>query len=146
MVWASTFKSKLNGIWLKQKHAARIIFRKKITHPSRPLLKELGALNIYQINISQILKFIFNYKFNANPKVFKNYFSKVIHNYSTRFSYNNFKVPKSSLLPKFSIKLRGPKIWNHFLSEMEKVIQAPNHFKKTVKNKLLNLLNELFYY
>ena len=69
--WASHFKSKLNGLWLKQKHAVRIVFRKYILFPSRPLLKDLGALNVYQINLMKTLSFMHRARNIQSPKSFK---------------------------------------------------------------------------
>ena len=47
IAWASTFKTKLQGIPKKQKHAARITFLANRFDHSRPLLKEMKALNVY---------------------------------------------------------------------------------------------------
>ena len=46
--WASTFKTKLQGILKKQKHAAQMIFHANRFDPLRLLLKEMKALNVYQ--------------------------------------------------------------------------------------------------
>ena len=43
IAWASTFKTKLQGILKKQKHAARITFHANRFDHSRPLLKEMKA-------------------------------------------------------------------------------------------------------
>ena len=48
--WISKSQTKLK-ILTRQKHAVRMIF----LEDARPLLKEISSLNIYQINISQIL-------------------------------------------------------------------------------------------
>ena len=58
IAWASTFKTKLQGILKKQKHAARITFHANRFDHSRPLLKEMKALNVYQINLIETLKFM----------------------------------------------------------------------------------------
>ena len=58
IAWASTFKTKLQGILKKQKHAARITFHASTLDHARPLLKEMKALNVYQINLIQTLKFM----------------------------------------------------------------------------------------
>ena len=59
IAWASTFKTKLQGILKKQKHAARITFHVNRLDYARPLLKEMKPLNVYQINLIQIqFKFI----------------------------------------------------------------------------------------
>ena len=51
IAWTSTYATKLKRVYLKQKHAVRIVFNKeKLTH-SKPLFKSLNALNVYEINI-----------------------------------------------------------------------------------------------
>ena len=55
-------------------------------------MQKMNVLNVYQINILQILKFM--HKHNKNPKTFENSFNKTEHKYSTRYSKNNFKQPK----------------------------------------------------
>ena len=52
-VWASTYFTKLKTIQDQLKHAARIIFNEDILTYSRPLLRSLNALNIYQIKLCQ---------------------------------------------------------------------------------------------
>ena len=57
IAWASTYATKLKRVYLKQKHTVRIVFNKdKLTH-SKSLFKSLNALNVYQINLHQHLKF-----------------------------------------------------------------------------------------
>ena len=51
VAWASSYSTKLKTIHYQQKHAARIIFNKHILSHSRPLLRSLNALNVYQINL-----------------------------------------------------------------------------------------------
>ena len=54
IAWVSTNKAKLK----KQKQAARILFNQgRFTH-ARPILKTLNALNLYQINLLQVLLFM----------------------------------------------------------------------------------------
>ena len=47
IAWASAFKTKLQGILKKQKHAARVTFHANRLQHSRPLLKERKTLNVY---------------------------------------------------------------------------------------------------
>ena len=63
------FKTKLQGILKKQKHAARIIFHANLLNHARPLLKEMKALNVYQINLIQTLKFMHKTKYGKNPRI-----------------------------------------------------------------------------
>ena len=53
-----------------QKHAARITFHANRFDHSRPLIKKMKALNVYQINIIQILKFMLKTKYGINPQIF----------------------------------------------------------------------------
>ena len=57
-------------------------------------MEKMNALNIYQINIFQILRFMLKHSLNKNPKIFANSFNKIEHKYHTRYSRNNYKQPK----------------------------------------------------
>ena len=79
IAWASTFKTKLQGILKKQKHAARITFHANRLDHARPLLKEMKALNVYQINLIQTLKFMHKTKFEINSRIFLPKFREADH-------------------------------------------------------------------
>ena len=99
----------------------RVIYNKdKFTH-LKPLMRDMNALNVYQINIFQDLKFMYKSKHNFNPRVFDNTFPEIHHGYPTRFSRSNFKQPKMiTKTTSFAIASRGPKFWNKYLHEFEK--------------------------
>ena len=146
IAWA-TFKTKLQGILKKQKHAARITFHANEFDQSRPLLKEMKALNIYQINLIQTLKFMHKTKYGINPRIFLPIFREVDHLYPTRFSQNSFYYKRSACKTiSFAITLRGPTIWNNFLSQHEKSIPHLLSFLKQIKFKLLNSDKETEFY
>ena len=84
-------------------------------------MRDMNALNVYQINIFQVLKFMYKSKHNSNPRVFDNTFTEIHHGYPTRFSKSYFKQPKLiTKTTRFVISSRGPKIWNNYLHEFEK--------------------------
>ena len=115
IAWASTFKGKLQGILKKQKHAARITFHSNRFDHSRPLLDEMKALNVYQINLIQTLKFMHKTKYGIIPRIFFPKFREVGHRYPTRFSQNSFYYKRSACqTTSFALTLRGPTIWNIF--------------------------------
>ena len=117
IAWPSTFKTKPQGILKKQKHAARITFHTKRFDHSRPLLKEMKALNVYQINLIQTLKFMHKTKYGINPRISLPKFREVDHQYPTRFSQNSFCYKRSACkTTSFAITLRAAAIWNNFLS------------------------------
>ena len=123
IAWTNATRTKLDKILKKQKHAVRIIYSKvKFTH-SKPLTRDMNTLNVYQINIFQVLKFMYKANHNLNARVFHNTLTEIHHRYPKRFSRSNYKQPK--LITKatsFVISSRGSKIWNNYLHEFEKTI------------------------
>ena len=81
----------------QQKHAARIIFNKNKLSHSRPLLRSLSALNVYQINLYQHLNFIYKFKNKQTPKIFNDIIDTPVHQYPTTFSKANFSVKPFAL-------------------------------------------------
>ena len=75
IAWTSTSKSKLERLYRCQKHAAHVIYHKdRYTHAS-PLLNDMKALNVFQLNIFNILCFMYKCKQNLNPPLFRNIFT-----------------------------------------------------------------------
>ena len=69
IAWGSTQKNKLSTLYRQQKHAIRLLsFTDQFTH-CRLLFKENGALNIYEINIFNILCLMFKCKKRLVPKL-----------------------------------------------------------------------------
>ena len=121
IAWASTNKTNLKKLFEKQKQAARIIYNQDRFTQARPLLKTLNALNVYQINLLQVLLFMHKIKTNSSPRIFLHQFQTINHKYATRCPRNNFKEPKRETnYAKYCIHARGPVIWNSFLNETEK--------------------------
>ena len=130
---------KLWRILKTQKHAAWITFYANRFDHSRPLLRDIKALNVYQINLIQTLKFMHKTKYGINPRIFLPKFREVDHEYPTRFFQNNFYYKRSVCkTTSFAITLRGPTICNSFLSQHEKSILHLLSFWKQIKFKLLN--------
>ena len=85
----STYFTKLKTVHYQQKHAARMIFNKNILSHPRPLLQSLNALNVYQINLSQHLNFMYKFKNKQTPKIFNDIIDTPVHQYPTKFSKVN---------------------------------------------------------
>ena len=128
IAWASTYFTKLKTIHYQQKHAARIIFDEDILTHSRPLLRSLNALNIYQINLYQHANFMYKFKKNQSPKIINMAFEKLPIN----------------ILPSFQKLTLNTKniLWLvqniQFLWE----IQSHSIFLRKVRTKLLESNNE----
>ena len=103
----------------RQKQEIRTINSKTVRRTAERLEK-LRILNIYKINISQSLTFIFSVKNNTIPYVFHERFTSINHQYPTRLSQNNFSQCKIKLSQtKFAISL-GPRLWNNILTPVQK--------------------------
>ena len=113
IAWGSTSKTNLKVLFRRQKHASRIIyFKDKLTH-ARPLMKSLNALNIFQLNIYQILLFMHKVKNNNIISLFKNSFSKTWNKYNTKATNTTFSKPFSKTKRgQYNITFRGPQLWN----------------------------------
>ena len=60
-------------------------------------------------------------KMQSTPTVFHQSFENINHKYATKYSNNNFIIPKQSLtVSKFARSVRGPLLWNKFLKESTK--------------------------
>ena len=81
IVWASSSQTKLKKMLTKQRHVAQVIFNVNKETSTRPLFKELNALNIYQINLLQVLIFMQRVKTSKSPRVFSTYFQPINHIY-----------------------------------------------------------------
>ena len=64
---------------------------------SRPLLKEIKALNVYQINIFRNLKLKQKTKYGINPQTFLHQFREVDNRYPTRYSQCSLYYKKRNL-------------------------------------------------
>ena len=68
-------KIKLERLYRYQKHTVRVIYHKdRYTHAS-PLLNDMKALNVFKLNIFNILCFMYKCKQNLNAPVFCNIFT-----------------------------------------------------------------------
>ena len=65
-------------------------------------------------------------------------------NKAKRLSSVNHTTKKKTI--QHSISVRGPKIWNEFLSKEEKEIQSHSIFLRKIKTKLLESENERKYF
>ena len=144
IAWGSTHKSKLIPIYRKQKHACRLIhFATKETH-SRPLMQDLNALNIFQINILQSLLFMFKVKYKLAREIFQSQFVlNNMHKYTTRASEYNYQKPfKPTKLGQFSISFRGPQLWNQLNNDESFNITSLPNYRNYIKKLLLSQTNE----
>ena len=83
---ASTSKSKLERVYRCQTHTARVIYDKDWYKHASPLLNDMKALNVFKLNIFNILCFMYKCKQNLNPPVLRNIFT---HRTKTKYALRN---------------------------------------------------------
>ena len=84
--WASTTKSKLRKIASQQTQAVNAIPKNDnqetlITTNSRKFMEENGILNVYKLNLYQVLNFMFRVHNETILKTFQNKFQYIEHKY-----------------------------------------------------------------
>ena len=130
---------------LIRKKAARVIFfADRLTH-AKPLMLDMNALNVYQINIYQNLILLYKAHTGTTPSIFFNKFSKISRNYPTSSkNKDKYTILKSTMKFKnFAISSRGPILWNTVLDATLKEIKSSSLFKAKVKEMLLSRYKEL---
>ena len=139
IVWASTYKTTLEPLFIKQKHASRIIFNENRFEHAEPLLIKMNALNIYELNIFQTGCFMFkNYVQKNTPTVFESLSKIKINKYVTRTG-DDLKAPHcKTLRNQRSISYRGPTVWN----AITKIYQEEENAKEKEKKKKKEFIGE----
>ena len=123
IVWASNYPTNLERLVKLQKRAVRIISQRGKTDHTSPLFKSLKILKVTEINILQTSIFMFKLSRHLVPKQFLHYFSfnMDIHNHYTR-SHQHYHLQCSKTNSrKFSIKFRGPIVYNNVPSYIKDV-------------------------
>ena len=139
IVWGSTYRTSLKKINSLVKQASRILNNKDKYAHSRPLLRSINALDVYQLNVYQYINLMYQVKRKNIPLTLNQKFKCISHNYPTNYSENNYEIPKiKNNFAKFSISYRGPYPWNNFLSNASKEEESKTLFQKSLKIKLFD--------
>ena len=91
------------------------------------IMVRMKVLNIYKLNIYQILNFVFKIK---APCIFQKQFTEIQHQYWTRFSNSSFvEIQLVYRQTKFSVSLRGPRLWNKLLDQQQISLDSETSLK-----------------
>ena len=106
--------SNLNRIFILQKRAVRAITNCDYRAHSAPLFAKFRILDIFQVNLFLIAKFMLYYHNQLLPPLFLNLFetSSEIHNYGTRTAGCYRPHFRRTNIKQITILFQGPKIWN----------------------------------
>ena len=108
----------------------------------------MKPLNVFKLNIFNILYFMSKCKQNVNPPVFRNIFA---HRAKTKYTPRNEKYIQESVcrtnFSQYRISHRGPSLWNKIIfSKKLTFSDRDSHqaFKRELKRLLLSVeLNDL---
>ena len=141
-------QNQIEKIFTYQKKAARVIFFADCLVHAKPLMLDMNALNVYQINIYQNLILLYKTHTGTTSPIFLSKFSKTNLNYPTSSKNSgNYTIPKSTMkLTNFAISGRGPILWNTVLDVKLKEIEFLPLFIAKVKKMLLSRDNELSFF
>ena len=89
LIWASTYVTNLQRIYLLQKRAVLAISKADYKASSKPLFANLKLLDVFSIYSLQVSSFMYLYHNDALPISFTQIFQtgNQIHQYSTRYSH-----------------------------------------------------------
>ena len=123
LVWATHRSTVLNELYLCQKKILRIIANQDKRCHSIPLFKQLNILPICNINDLQVGCFMYSvvHKLILADEHFDSAFvrNSAFHSYNTRRRNDIHQVQYRLNVTKFSIRIRGPSLWNSLSSEMQ---------------------------
>ena len=108
--------------------------------PSKPLFEELDIMDIYKLNVFQILCFTFKCKTSTAPEIFHNIYTlKDSGKYTTR-SNNLHKPVVKSNYEKFIITYRAPHLWNNLPNSILNNIDVSlSSFKDKIKTYIKHI-------
>ena len=138
IIWASTYKTSLNTLLIKQKRALKIVLNLPFLTPSAYVFNIAKVHTVYEINKMHFSIFMYKYVKKLLPLSFTNMFilNRDIHSIQTRNS-SKFYVPFPRIDKfKFSVTYAAPTIWNS-LSEINKNLDTIHKFKNNIKQYML---------
>ena len=112
---------------------------------SKPLLKSLRLLKVFDIIHLEILSFVYQWYHKLSPSCFVNYFNPVssIHSYNTRQSQNDNLFVKSVHTTQYGIRspsYTGTNLWNSLSTDVNK-IKPFSSFRQNIKNCMIDGYN-----
>ena len=137
LMWASTYASYLEPLYLLQKKAIRIITFSFPWTRSKPLLSKLNIFCLHSL-----------YKFHVSSFVFSHFHRLLLASLSSLFHFNRdfqgyltrsrFNLHKMSVRYQFAISSQAPIIWNDIPLTVLDSLTTTN-FKKKLKLHVLSL-------
>ena len=141
IVWASTYPTNLQKIFITQKKFVRLATSSNYLSPSAPLFKKLNLLSIYDINILQSCIFIYKYIHLPHllPESFMYFFTinSQIHSHNTRHAIKLHTPFCRTSQCQFSFTYRSSLIWNSYY-HLTKTSTSLTNFKFRLKSYIIH--------
>ena len=84
---------------------------------------------------------------NQIPSIFSDFIKIPDRKYPTNFPQSSFYLKRYSLnSTKYSISIRGPKLWTDVINKEKKDIQSYSLFQKKMKSKLIKIEKDVDYF
>ena len=101
---------------------------------------------MHQINIYRnLVNFMHRLINNRIPSILSDLIKRPDHKYPINFSQSSFYLKSYSLnSTKYSISIRGPKLWNDVINKEEKDIQSYSLVQKKIESKLTGMKTDYF--
>ena len=137
LIWASTYASYLEPLYLLQKKAIRIITFSPPQTRSKPLFSKLNILSLHSRYKFHVSCFVFSHFNRLLPASLSSllHFNRDFHYHLTR---SHFNLHKMSLRYQFAISSQAPTIWNNIPLTVRDSLTTTN-FKKKLKLHFLSL-------
>ena len=109
-------------------------------------MEHFDILNIYKLNLYQILNIMFGAKTHSLPETLQNKFKVIERNYSTRYSEYSFKEPNIFFrVTKSAISSHG-RLWKKHTDKFLKTTNSLPLPKAKIKNCLIKLKKISIYF
>ena len=132
--WGTATSIQLNRLKVLQNKALRFISFSSLDTAMLPLYSYFKILPLEHLIMLQQVTHMFCFQNNLLPEAFQTYCNRPSHSKGTRFSKNNFVIPKcQSRLQEKSIKSIGPRVWAEVPQEA-KILPFKRTFTKYMKN------------
>ena len=143
VVWGNTYESSLKPLVLLQKRVVRVITFSGYDEHTSPLFKNLGLLKLFDIIRMSNLLFMHDFYKKKLPTVFNDFFLPICdsHKFATRLAVKiSYCMPivrtNRTNYGKFSIRSKGPHIWNEVDDSLKTLTKSV--FKKKIKVKFIS--------
>ena len=114
IIWGATYQSTLNNLYILQKKALKIGFKLSKFTSDNDVFNHANVKSIYYINKLQTVSFVYSTINNNLPLNYKNYFllQENSQPYNLRSNLNLQTQRAKTNNRKFSLRHRGPELWN----------------------------------